>query len=351
MKKKAKPAAKKPAPKKSPPVAKPALRHHARPSLGRGLGALLGAPAAQRTQNTEQGTPNSESIPHSEFLVRNSEFKTSSPTQSILKLPVGEITRSPWQPRLDFDPERLAELAASIKTHGVLQPILCRRIVTGGYELIAGERRLRAAIVAGLTHIPAVLVEDTSDRNAAEIAVIENIQRADLNIIEEAEGFKTLAEKFNMTHQEIADRVGKPRPSISNTLRLLDLTDEAKQLLATGRLSTGHAKVLLAVESPTEQTLLARKCVTDSLTVRMTERLLSQRQKEAAPKRAPESDLPETYVKDLTDRLHQHFGTSVRLLPGVTYANGEHAKGSIQIDFFNNEELERILEMLGVELG
>ena len=251
---------------------------------------------------------------------------------------------------MDFDAERLQELATSIKTHGVLQPILCRRLKAGGYELIAGERRLRAAIEAGLTHIPAIL-EDADDRAAAEIAVIENIQRADLNIIEEAEGYKTLADKFNLTHQEIADRVGKPRPSVSNTLRLLDLTDEAKQLLATGHLSTGHAKVLLGVASPTEQTLLARKCVTDALTVRMAERMLAQREKEAAPKRVPESDLPEAYVRDLVDKLHRHFGTAVRLLPGVTYANGKHAKGSIQIDFFNNEELERLLEVFGVEVG
>jgi ParB family chromosome partitioning protein len=252
---------------------------------------------------------------------------------------------------MDFDAEKLQELVVSIKTHGVLQPILCRRLKTGGYELIAGERRLRAAIEAGLTHIPAIL-EDADDRAAAEIAVIENIQRADLNIIEEAEGYKTLADTFNLTHQEIADRVGKPRPSISNTLRLLDLTDEAKQLLATGHLTTGHAKVLLGVASPVEQTLLARKCVSDALTVRMTERLLAQREKEkeAAPKRQPESDLPEAYVRDLVDRLHRHFGTAVRLLPGVTYANGKHAKGSIQIDFFSNEELERLLEVLGVEV-
>ncbi len=250
---------------------------------------------------------------------------------------------------MDFDPELLQELVTSIKAHGVLQPILCRRLTSGGYELIAGERRLRASIEAGLTHIPAIL-EDADDRAAAEIAVIENIQRADLNIIEEAEGYKTLADKFNLTHQEISDRVGKPRPSISNTLRLLDLTDEAKQLLATGRLTTGHAKLLLAIESPVEQTLLARKCVTDALTVRMTERLLDQRKKESAPKRLPESDLPEAYARDLTDRLHRHFGTSVRLIPGVTYANGKHAKGSLQIDFFNNEELERLLDLLGISV-
>jgi ParB family chromosome partitioning protein len=341
-----KPAA--PQPKAAHP---PAPKH--RPGLGRGLGALIGtgtAPAGgPRLPGAEQsGTP-SPAQPHP---VPESAFTQTggAAAASVLSLPAAEIARSPWQPRQSFDEEALRELAESIKANGVIQPLICRRNAAGRYELIAGERRLRAAIEAGLAKVPVILT-DAEDRRAAELAIIENIQRQDLNVIEEAEGYRTLAEAFQLTQQDVADRVGKARASVANALRLLDLPDEVKQLVGSGLLSTGHAKVLLGLADPTEQTLLGRKCVTESLTVRALERVIQRRRAAAAgaeTRRPGKPDLPDSYVRDLTDRLHRHFGTAVRLTPGVTHANGKHTKGVLEVDFYDNDDLDRLLALLGV---
>ncbi len=272
--------------------------------------------------------------------------------RSVLELPPAEIERSPWQPRQTFDEEALLELADSIRANGVIQPLICRRNANNRYELIAGERRLRAAIEAKISKVPVIMV-DAEDRQAAEMAIIENIQRQDLNVIEEAEGYRTLADTFNLTQQEVAERVGKARATVANSLRLLDLTDEVKQLVSSSLLSTGHAKLLLGLSDATEQTILGRKCVTESLTVRALERLIQRRRAEADPNRKQKSgkpDLPSSFVRDLTDRLHRHFGTAIRLTPGVTHSNGRHTKGILEIDFYDNDDLDRILNLLGVEL-
>jgi len=197
------------------------------------------------------------------------------------------------------------------------------------------------------------IIKELEDRRAAEMAIIENIQRQDLNVIEEAEGYRTLAETFTLTQQEVADRVGKARASVANALRLLELPDEVKQLVGSGLLSTGHAKVLLGLTDITEQTLLGRKCVTEELTVRTLEKLIQRRKADAAgleSRRPGKPDLPESYVRDLTDRLHKHFGTAVRLAPGVTHANGKHTKGVLEIDFYDNDDLDRLLNLLGITL-
>ena len=274
--------------------------------------------------------------------------------RQIAQVKIQAVVPNPRQPRMDFDAKAIEELADSIRSAGLIQPIVVRPITgtSGRYELIAGERRLRAAIAAGLKKVP-VILRDAEDRAAAEIAIIENIQRQDLNIIEEAEGYRTLGEHFNLTQQEVAERVGKARASVANVVRLLDLPDEVKQFVAGKRLSTGHAKVLLGLTDPTEQTVLGRKCVTEEMTVRSLEKLI-QRRKDAVDgtqeRKRGTPDIPESYVRDLTDRMHQHFGTAVRLTPGIMHANGRHTKGILEIDFYDNDDLDRLLNILGIKV-
>lgn len=329
-------------------------KHH-RPGLGRGIGALIHHPpaAAQQPVTTPpQQHPVFSPAVQPAVAPAAVASPAADPHHTVFEVPVAEISRSPWQPRQSFNEESLHELAESIKANGVIQPLICRKNADGRYELIAGERRLRASIEARVAKVPVILV-DAEDRRAAEMAIIENIQRQDLNVIEEAEGYRTLAESFNLTQQDVADRVGKARASVANALRLLELPDEVKQLISSGHLSTGHAKVLLGLTDSTEQTILGRKCVTEDLTVRTLEKLIQRRKAEAEgadTKRPGKPDLPETYVRDLTDRLHKHFGTAVRLTPGITHANGKHTKGMLEIDFYDNDDLDRILNLLGVTL-
>jgi ParB family chromosome partitioning protein len=321
--------------------AAPAAKHP-RPGLGRGLGALIGN-TAHGGDAVRHTLP---TVTHGEDAVRH---LSASLANAIIEVPVAEIQRSPWQPRHVFNEDALRELAESIKANGVIQPLICRKNSDGRYELIAGERRLRAAIEAQLAKVP-VILKDAEDRRAAEMAIIENIQRQDLNVIEEAEGYRTLAESFSLTQQDVADRVGKARASIANALRLLDLPDEVKQLLSGGQLSTGHAKVLLGLADETEQTILGRKCVTEDLTVRSLEKLIQRRKAAPTDPRKGTPDMPDSYVRDLTDHMHRHFGTAVRLTPGVTHANGKHTKGMIEIDFYDNDDLDRLLNIFGIKV-
>jgi ParB family chromosome partitioning protein len=293
----------------------------AKRSLGRGLDALLrdGTDTAQATTATQGNT-----------------------------VDVSKIKASPFQPRQVFDPEALAELTDSIKTRGVLQPLIVRK-KGAGFELIAGERRLRASREAGLEEVP-VTILDGSDSDALEVALIENLQRQDLNILEEAEGYQALAEKFSLTQDEIATRVGKARPSVANALRLLSLPVETKALLASGRISAGHAKVLTGLEIAAEQQLYADLADRDGLSVRALEKIIEKSRRAPRKSRAFRADVPHDHVAQISDQLHQHFGTRVRISPSRTYANGRKGKGSIEIDFHSNEELDRILELIGVRL-
>jgi ParB family chromosome partitioning protein len=321
-----------------------------RPGLGRGLGALIGQhPAADSVKATVETAKDAETAPAAGTPPAAAP-ESRADGRHVALLPVADISRSAWQPRQTFDEDALKDLTDSIKTHGVIQPLICRRGPTGGYELIAGERRLRAAMLAGLGQVPVILIEAV-DRDAAEMAIIENIQREDLNAIEEAEGYRTLAEKFNLTQQDVADRVGKARASVANALRLLELPDEVKQLVGATLLSTGHAKVLLALTDPKEQVLLSRKCVADGLTVRALERLLQRRQQaHSGETRGPQSDIPDSHLQHLSDKLHSRFSTSVRLTPSMAHANGKRIKGRIEIDFYDNDDLGRLLAIMGVEV-
>ena len=260
--------------------------------------------------------------------------------------PITSITANTQQPRQIFNEAALAELSASIREHGILQPLTVRT-AESGYELIAGERRLRAAGLAGLTSVP-VLIRDVSDAVSLELALIENLQREDLNVIEEAEGYRELAEKFGLTQEQTAERMGKARASIANALRLLGLTDEVKSMLSDSRLATGHAKVLLAVSNEKDQVILARRTVREGLTVRALERIVEAEKKGRKKRKAAKADLPASHINDITDRLHVYFGTSVRVAPCKTFANGKKGKGTIEIDYFSNEDLDRVLCLLNL---
>jgi len=264
----------------------------------------------------------------------------------ITKLSIKKLKANPDQPRRTFRDEQLQELTASIKEHGILQPLLVRA-KGKQFQVIAGERRLRAATAADLTEVP-VIILDIGDQEALEIALIENLQRDDLNLMEEAEGYKELAEKFNLTQEKIAKRVGKARATVANMLRLLDLPDSIKKMLQTGHLSAGHGKVLLGVEMDQEKELLATRILREHLSVRTLEKIVERMKTPPKKKRAQKNDLPLDYVRNLSEKLHQHFGTAIKIHSTKTLANGKKVKGSIEIDYYNNEDLTRVLEILGI---
>ena len=267
----------------------------------------------------------------------------------ILELKINDIERSPYQPRRDFREDELRELAESLKNNGLVQPPTVRKLATGKYELIAGERRLRAAQLAGWAKIRVTLVE-ADDQTAAIMTTTENLQREDLNPIEEAVSYKTLQDKFNLTQQEVAEKVGKGRATVANATRLLELPEEVKQLVSSSLLSVGHAKVLLSVDDEKERVLLARDCVNDQLTVRALEKKVARIHSPVEVRQKGVPDLPDGYVRNLSDKLKRHLGCAVRVTSGVTHQNGKHTKGVVEIDFFNNDDLDRIIRMLGVSL-
>ena len=315
------------------------IKHNARPSagagenvmstrpsgLGRGLGALI-----------RDGVPPTPAA----------ATPAATPAAPAPRLLIHTIRKSPWQPRHVFDPDALAELVQSVKERGVLQPLLVRK-VADHYELIAGERRLRAAGEAGLTDVPAIVLE-VGDREALEIALVENLQRSDLNLIEEAEGYRTLGEKFSLTQDDIAQRVGKARPTVANALRLLALADGVKRLVAERRLSPGHAKALLGVANAREQELLAERVVAEGLSVRAVEQLVKRLAKPGKKPRAQKTDIPVEHLNHLVEQLHQKLGTAVRITPTRTLANGKKTRGRLEVDFYSADELDRILVILGV---
>lgn len=305
--------------------------------LGRGLDALIGRESTQTVAGM------------SDVSRPNVAAESVTVGKHVIMVSTAMIQASPWQPRRVFDEVALHELSDSIREHGIIQPLICRIALAGGYELIGGERRLRAAAEVGIKEVP-VIVMEAVDRDAAELALVENLQREDLNVVEEAEGYRSLAEGFGMTQAEIADRVGKARASVANTMRLLELPDEVKQLLGSGLLSVGHAKVILGVDGEEDRIKLARDSVKDGLTVRMLEQRLERRR--AVPKsRVVTSDIPDDYLEMLLDKLRVRFGTSVRLSPSVRFPNGRCGKGRIEVDYIDNEDLTRILDLLGVDVN
>lgn len=261
--------------------------------------------------------------------------------ESVQELDVNLIAPNPRQPRKVFDEGKLEELASSIREHGIVQPIVVRPL-GGRYEIVAGERRWRAAKLAGLQRIPA-LVKEFSEVQMMEIALIENLQREDLNPLEEAEAYKLLMEECSLTQEELARRLGKSRPQISNTLRLLQLAEPVQEEVRAGRLSVGHAKVLLSVAAEEEQVALARRVAAEGLSVRELEEVLRPKQEAAGrggrPRRQKESVLPPE-LRDVERRLRERLGTPVKL-------EMKDGKGRIEITFFGEEGLERVLECLG----
>ncbi len=264
-------------------------------------------------------------IPETEITRRN----------QIAQIELDKITTNPFQPRKQFDQEKLEQLAESIRQHGVLEPIIVRS-VAAGYEIVVGERRWRACLLAGEVKIPAI-IKDFSDRQMTEMALIENLQREDLNAIEEAEGYQILADEFSLTQEEIAQSVGKKRSSVANALRLLTLDSQVKRLVAEGQLSRGHAKVLLAVDNIKERQVYAARVIKDGLSVRELEKMIKNGLRKRKTKTKDKILDPE--VRMLEEELQRVLGTKVRL----AYQDG---KGKIEIEYYSDEELERILDFM-----
>ncbi|PWT81893.1 MAG: chromosome partitioning protein ParB [Acidobacteria bacterium] len=280
-----------------------------RKALGRGLGALLSADRPASIVEDEQQ-----------------------------EIPLDLIDANPLQPRTHFDEATLNELAQSIETHGVVQPVLLRRKY-GRYELVAGERRWRAAQMAGLERIPAV-VRDVADNDLLELALIENIQREDLNAIEEAQAYKKLIEAVGLTQESLAARVGRDRSYITNYLRLLRLPDDLQRLVAEGKLSTGHARTLLGLEHVDEQRRVARRIIERGLSVRETEALVRRYGQTSESRPAGKSvDTGDANVRAAEAKLRRRYATQVRIVAG-------QSGGKIEISFYSSADLDRIFELM-----
>jgi len=303
-------------------------------ALGRGLDALIGGGFTAMV---------AVESPHVPVAVRPLGSPVELERNGVRQLDITTIDRSRFQPRTDFDPGQLRELADSIKQRGVMQPLLVRPLNgTGRFELIAGERRWRAAKEAGLTQIPAI-VRDASDQEALEIALIENLQREDLNPIEEAHAYEQLATQFKLTQEQIAEKVGRNRATVANAMRLLALPGEVLSWVADGRLSVGHAKAILGLQIAEEQQLVAERVLKRSLTVRDTEKLVEQLKGDTKVRsRALGGPLKSAHVLAIEERLQQKLGTHVSVVHGKK-------KGRIEIEYYGNDELSRLLGIFGVE--
>jgi ParB family chromosome partitioning protein len=255
--------------------------------------------------------------------------------EDVLYLDIERIRPSKQQPRKFFNEEALRELSASIKEKGVLQPIIVSRAGDGSFNLIAGERRWRAATLAGLKRIPA-LIKNVSSTDSLEIALIENIQREDLNPVETAEAFDRLMKDFDLTQEEVSEKVGKERATVANYLRLLRLPDEVKSLLSRGSLSMGHARALLSIEGRSGQVEACRKIVKNGLSVREAEALAK---KMGRPAKATREKGKDAQIASLEERLIKHLGTKARILP-------KGKAGKIEIEYYSLDELDRLLEIL-----
>ncbi len=255
--------------------------------------------------------------------------------QHLQSLPIESMQRGKYQPRKDLNPEKLQELADSIKAQGIIQPIVVRKISFEKYEIVAGERRWRASQLAGLTHIP-VVIKEIDDRTAMAMALIENIQREDLNPLEEAEALKRLLDEFEMTHQLIAEAIGKSRTTVTNLLRLMDLHPDVKKLLLSNHLEMGHARALLSLEG-SKQVALANKVIKEGLTVRATERLVKE--SHADPKNQKIKLIDNDTVK-LQDELTGKLGAK------VTIDHKENGSGKLVITYTSLDELDGIIELL-----
>lgn len=250
-----------------------------------------------------------------------------------------EISPNRAQPRTDFDDEALSKLADSIKHHGVLQPLLVRPLETGGYQIVAGERRWRAARMAGLDEVP-VVIKELDDKGAMELTLVENLQRENLNPVEEALGYKELMDKYSYTQEQVAQVVNKSRPAVANSLRLLSLDEKTLKMVRDGEISVGHAKVLAGVENEELRAELALQVKRDMLTVRNLEQLVRAKSVQKKPKSSPQK---ETFLREIELSLAQTTGRKVTV-------SGKNGKGKLEIEYYSEEDLAkiaRILENLG----
>jgi len=266
-----------------------------------------------------------------------SQNETDGQQQKTLRLT--EISPNRDQPRTDFDDEALSKLSESIKQHGVLQPLLVRPLETGGYQIIAGERRWRAARMAGLDEVP-VVIKELDDKGAMELALVENLQRENLNPVEEALGYKELMDKYNYTQEQVAQVVNKSRPAVANSLRLLSLDEKTLAMVREGEISVGHAKVLAGIENEELRAELALQVKRDMLTVRNLEQLVRAKATQKKPKASPQK---ETFLREIELSLAQTTGRKVTV-------SGKNGKGKLEIEYYSEEDLAkiaRILENLG----
>ena len=275
--------------------------------LGKGLGALLG--------DFDEG---------------------SQEENGLKKLPLHKIEPNPDQPRRDFDPEELEELAESIRTHGVIQPLTVREMPNGYYQIIAGERRWRASRLAALEEIPAVIIE-ADDKKAMELALIENLQRSDLNPVEEANGYDSLIREYGLTQEEAAARVGKSRPAVANALRLLSLCEGVLDKVRSGELTAGHARAILQLKSEKKQLEAAQKISALGLSVRQAEMLCKNMTRE--PEKQPPIVLEVNYVAECEKNLSKHLGRGVKIV------NGKR-KGHFELEFYGQDDLQVLLDAL-----
>jgi len=267
-------------------------------------------------------------------LLSNDGDNVSSKIEPTNVMPLSQLTPGKFQPRKNFNQDSLKELAESIKAQGIIQPILVRMTSNNQYEIIAGERRWQAAKIAKLDEVP-VVVKDISDSTALAMALIENIQREDLNVIEEARGIKRLIDEFNITHEAAAEAVGKSRAAVSNTLRLLSLCEHAQYALETNKIEMGHARAILSL-SPIDQAMMCQKIVNQKLTVREVEKEVSEgTTKKPTPKQSKDHD-----IQRLENELSERFGTNISI------SHKQSGKGSINFKYSNLDELDRIIAKL-----
>ena len=275
--------------------------------LGKGLGALLG-----------------------------DNVLTSDDERSSLLLPISQVESCSTQPRKAFDPDALADLSESIRQHGIIQPLTVRKLQSGYYQIIAGERRWRAARMAGLTEVPAIVIE-ADDCKAMELAMIENLQREDLNPIEEAEGYRVLTEQYGMTQDECAQRVGKSRPAVANAVRLLNLCEPVRAMVEDGRLSGGHARALLPLPAKQQETAAAAVLKSD-LSVRQTE-LLAKKLLAETPEKPAKDPLTVNYAEEAAKELGERLGRGCRIVTG-------RKKGRIELEYYGTDDLNDLLDAL-----
>lgn len=296
-------------------------------ALGRGLSALL-SDSSTEDERLESDVP--------QVAVTT---QAQAPVSNLNEIPIGEIEVNPFQPRQHFDQEHLQELAASIKLHGIIQPITVRRLAQNQYQLISGERRFQASKLAGLAMIPAY-IRSADDQQMLEMALIENIQRENLNPIEIALSYQRLITECNLKQEELGDRVGKNRTTVTNYLRLLKLPPDIQAALRDNRISMGHARAIVSVENPDSQLFIFKKMVSEDLSVRKVEELA--RQVGIAPKedvKPTTTSGPPREISQLQSKLSSHFGTKVKV-------NSDGKKGDIRIPFLSVEDLNRILDIL-----